>query len=352
VSGESLVQADKLKQFCIEALQTAGIPSDHAEIIAGLQVEADLRGVHSHGAIAVTGYINRINQGGTNPKPDIKILNESANHALVDGDDGLGQIVAYKAMEICINKAKKSGIATVGVHGSGHFGAAANYSSMAVKEDLIGIVTTNAAAIIPPTGTKTGIFGTNPISYAIPARDSYPVVMDIASSLVATQKIVQARREGQKIPPEWGMDKDGNPTDNPEVALTSGIQPPMAGHKGYGLAMMVEIFSAVLTGARFGRSTAPANWAPSQKINVGHFFIAIDPALFMPIDDFKDRIEQLIKDIKDASLLDGVEKVYIPGEIEFEKKEKNLKDGIPFPPATLAQLEKYGTEIGVKAKLR
>jgi len=346
------VQAEPLKQFCIEALKKCGVNDADARIVAGIQVEADLRGVHSHGSIAITGYAARIKAGGTNPRPNVRIIKEAPSSALVDGDDGLGQIVAYRAMEICIAKAKQTSIASVGVINSSHFGAAASYSMMALKENLIGFATTNAAAVIPPAGGKTGGFGTNPISVAVPAASSFPVVLDIATSLVATQKIVQAYREGQKIPLGWGMDKDGNYTDDPRTALTSGIQPPLGGHKGYGLAMLVEIFSAVMTGARFGRATEGKNWRPENKLNVGHFFMAMNPAMFLPLEEFKERMEQLIGDVKSVQLMDGIERVYVPGEIEYEKREKYLKEGIPYPPAALAQLEKFGEEIGVNIKLR
>jgi len=347
-----LVKAEPLREFCIKALKKYGVTNEDARIVANIQVEADLRGVHSHGSIAITGYANRIRAGGTKAQPNIHVVNDAPAYALVDGDDGLGQIVAYRAMEICVKKAKQNNLAAVGAIHSSHFGAAASYSMMALKENLIGISTTNAAAIIPPTGGKTGVFGTNPISVAVPAGHSFPVVLDIATSLVATQKIVQAYREGQKIPVGWGMDKEGKYTEDPLTALTSGIQPPLAGYKGYGLAMLVEIFAGVMTGARFGRATEGKNWQPQSPLNVGHFFMAINPAMFMPLDDFKNRVEQLIGDVKSVQLMDGVEKVYVPGEIEWEKREKYLKEGIPYPPAALAQLEKFGQDNGIDTKLR
>ncbi len=346
------IKAEPLREFCIAALQKCGVPAPDAKIVANIQVEADLRGVHSHGSIAIIGYASRIKAGGTNPQPQISITKEAPAYTLIDGDDGLGQIVAYRAMEICIGKAKTNNIAAVGVINSSHYGAAASYSMMALKEDLIGFATTNAAAIIPPTGGKTGVFGTNPISVAVPTDRSFPVVLDIATSLVATQKIVQAYREGQKIPLGWGMDKEGNYTDDPLTALTSGIQPPLAGYKGYGLAMLVEIFSGVMTGARFGKATVGKTWKPENKLNVGHFFMAMNPAMFVSLEEFKNRIELLIADVKSVQLMDGIERVYVPGEIEWEKREKYLRDGIPYPPAALGQLEKFGQEIGITTKLR
>jgi len=352
MTQNSPVKAEPLREFCVKALKKYGVSDQDARIVANIQVEADLRGVHSHGSIAITGYASRIRAGGTKAQPDIHVITDAPAYALVDGDDGLGQIVAYRAMEICIKKAKQNNLAAVGAIHSSHFGAAASYSMMALKENLIGFSTTNAAAIIPPTGGKTGVFGTNPISVAVPTGHSFPVVLDIASSLVATQKIVQAYREGQKIPLGWGMDKEGNYTEDPRTALTSGIQPPMAGYKGYGLAMLVEIFAGVLTGARFGRATEGNNWQPQAPLNVGHFFMAMNPAMFMPLADFKNRVEQLIGDVKSVQLIDGVERVYVPGEIEWEKREKYLKEGIPYPPAALAQLEKFGQDNGIEVKLR
>jgi len=351
MSGNRLVAEEPLRQFCIEALEKVGVPRDDARIVADLQVESDLRGVHSHGTAAILGYVHRLQQGGTNPRPNITITRESPYHALVDGDHGLGQLVATRAMEICISKAKQSGLACVGVFHSNHFGAAANYSMMALKEDLIGFAMTNAAAIIPPTGGLTGIFGTNPISFAIPTGHSYPVVLDIAMSVAAQQKIVQAYREGRKIPPEWGLDKEGKATDDPLTALTSGIMPALGEHKGYGLALLVEVLSAVMTGARFGRATEPSTWRPGERLNVGHFLAALNPTLFMPLDEFKTRMETLITQVKNSARRQGVAQIYLPGEIEYQKRERALKEGIPLPPATWQALEQLRQELGLETKL-
>jgi len=352
MTEEPRIKAEVLRAWCVEAFEKAGVPPEDARTAADIQVEADLRGTHSHGSFAIVGYIGRIKQGGTRAKPEIKIIKESPAHALVDGDWGLGQIVATRAMRICIDKAKESGMASTGVFHSSHFGAAASYSMMALKHDLIGMAFTNAAAIIPPTGAKTGLFGTNPISYAVPAARSYPVVLDIATSLVAQQKIFLAYREGKKIPLGWGYDAEGNYTEDPLTALRSGIQPPMAAHKGYGLAMMVEILAGVMTGGWFGRASAGVNWQPGNKLNIGHFFMAIDPSQYMPIDEFKERVEYLIGEIHGAEKMKDVERVYVPGEIEYLKKEDYLLHGIPFPPASLAQMEKFGVDLGVGVKLR
>lgn len=349
---DTRVRAEALRQFCTDAFVKVGVPPDDARTVAGIQVESDLRGVHSHGTIAIVGYIGRIRAGGTKATPQIRVVSESPTHALIDGDYGLGQLVGTRAMETCIAKAGTSGMAMVGVHHSNHYGAAATYTMMAVQHDLIGLTVTNAAAIQPPTGSRTGLFGTNPISMAVPTARSFPVVLDIATSAVATQKIVLARREGQKIPPGWGMDKDGNFTEDPQVALTSGIQPPMAGYKGYGLAMMVEILAGVMTGAWFGRASEGKNWLPDKHLNVGHFFAAFDPALYMPMQQFRERVEELIGEIHSAEKMQGVERIYVPGEIEYLKREDYLKNGIPFPPATLARLEEFGREIGMTVKLR
>jgi len=352
LTEDTRIQAGVLRQFCIEAFEKAGVPPEDARAVADIQVESDLRGVHTHGAYAILGYIGRIQQGGTNPRPNIRIVKESPTHALIDGDWGLGQLVAARAMQACITRAKQSGMASAGAMHSNHFGAAASYSMMALKEDFIGFAYTNAAAVIPPTGGKTGIFGTNPISYAVPTARSFPVVLDIATSLVAQQKLFLAAREGQKIPLGWGMDADGNFTDDPRVALRSGIQPAMAGHKGYGLAMMVEILSAVMTGGWFGRASAGKNWMPNMRLNIGHFFMAINPALYMSIEEFKERMETLIGEIHGADKMQGVDRTYTPGEIEYLKKENYLKNGIPFPPATLAQMEEFGQKLGVSVRLR
>jgi len=351
VTDNNLVEAESLRQFCIEALEKAGVPADDARIVAEMQVEADLRGVYTHGTGAIYGYVQRLKQNGTNPRPNITIVKESPHHALVDGDRGLGQLVAFKSMEMCVAKARQNGMAAVGVRRSTHFGATANYSMMALEDDLIGFATTNAAAMIAPTGGLTGIFGTNPVSFAVPTGHSYPMVLDIAVTVAAQQKIVQALREERKIPLSWGLDSEGKPTNDPRTALLSGLMPPIGEYKGYGLAMVVEVLSAILTGAYFGRATEPSTWRPDSTLNVGHFFAALDPTIFMPIDEFKSRMEKLIEQIRGSTLMPGVEKVYIPGEIEYQKKEQSLKKGIPLPPATLSQLERLQQEMELETRL-
>ena len=341
MSGEKVFQAEELSRFATKALQKVGVSVDHARLIAEVLVEADLRGVSTHGMALLPLYIRRLQRRLINPEPNIQVVRDSASHALVDGDNGEGHLVSVKAMALCIDKVKRSQVGIVGVRNSNHFGAAGYYSMMAAKEELIGFSATNTAACMAPFGGTTPTFGNNPFSLAIPTGQGFPIVLDMATSNVAFGKIFRARQMGQKIPLDWALDKQGRPTDDADVAYNALLLQGVGGHKGYCLSVVIDILSGVLTGALFARDIPP------QGTGSGHFFVAIDPEMFMPLDEFKKRVEQMIAQVKDSSLAEGVDRVYLPGEIEHVSMEQRLKEGIPLFPYIHEQLDKLGKDLGI-----
>ncbi len=328
--------AGELRHLAIAALQKAGVADDDARIIADVLVESELRGVATHGMVMLPLYIRRLQRGQVNPRPDIRVVKESPSHALFDGDNGPGHLVAVKAMSACVEKARKNQIGVVGVRNSNHFGMAAYYAMMALAENLIGFSATNTPPLIAPYGGTTPTFGNNPFAIAIPAGHDFPIVLDIAVSNVAFGKVFQAKQAGQKIPLSWALDKQGRPTDDPEVAYQAALLQSMGEHKGYGLSVVIDILTGVLTGALFARDIPPTG------IGVGHFFTAFNPELFMSADEFGERLGRMTAQVKESSLADGAERVYLPGEKEHLCREERLKKGIPLPLHICEQLDNLG----------
>jgi len=263
----------------------------------------------------------------------MRVVKESPVHAIFDGDNGPGHLVAAKAMSVCIDKARQSQIGIVGVRNSNHFGMAAYYSMMALKENLIGFAATNSPPLIPPYGGTTPVVGNNPFSVAVPTGQEFPIVLDIATSNVAYGKIFQARQTGQKIPLTWALDKQGQPTDDPEVAYQAALLQGIGGHKGYSISVIIDVLSGILTGALSARDLPPTG------TGTGHFFAAFNPEMFMPSDELREKLEHMIAQVNDSSLADDFDRVYLPGEKEYLLREERLKKGIPVSLQTCELLD-------------
>lgn len=341
MSEEKIFQAEELSRFATEALQKVGVAVDQARLIAEVLVEADLRGVNTHGVAMLPLYIRRLQRRQINPEPNIRVIRDGLSHALVDGDNGEGHLVSVRAMAICVDKAKRNQVSIVGVRNSNHFGAAGYYSKMAVKEDLIGFSATNTGPSMAPFGGTTRTFGNNPFSIAIPTGQGFPIILDMATSNVAFAKVFRAQQMGQKIPLDWALDEQGQPTDDADVAYNAALLQGVGGHKGYCLSVVIDVLSGVLTGALFARDIPP------QSTGSGHFFAAIDPEMFMPLDEFKKRVAQMIAQVKDSSLAEGVDGVYLPGERSHISMERGLREGIPLLPYIYEQLNKLSTDLGI-----
>lgn len=333
-----VISSYKLENLIVDTLKKLEIEEDHARIIAEVLVEADLRGIESHGAARLPIYVRRAKAGLINKKPEIRVVSESANMALIDADNGFGHVAGKFAMKKCINKAKENDIAIVGVKNTNHFGIGAYYAMIALQEDLIGFVATNTSPLMAPFGGCTALLGTNPFSVAIPAGEEAPIVLDMATSLVPRGKIEVYQRKGQKIPLDWAIDEEGNPTDDAERAL-KGTLLPVGGPKGYGMAVVIDILAGLMMGAAYSAGVGSLFGDFSKPQNIGNVMVAINIERFMPVEEFKSKVDDYIKTIKQSKKAEGVNEIYLPGEIEYRRTIERKEKGIPLSDEIIKELD-------------
>jgi LDH2 family malate/lactate/ureidoglycolate dehydrogenase len=338
----------KLTRFVTRSFEKLGVPSSDAQIAADALVSADLRGVDTHGVIRFNPqawYVKWLTEGSMTARPNIRVISESSSTALIDGDRGMGMVIGHQAMALAIRKAKESGIGMVGVRNSRHYGMSAYYAMMALPHDMIGIAMTNASRQVVPTFGRESRFGTNPMCFAVPADKELPFVLDMATTTAAAGKLELAARQGKSIPPGWALDGQAEATNDPRVAQNARRLLPLGGsreggsHKGYGLAILVEILCGVLTGTMtaLNRDQDPR----------GHFFGAIRVDTFRPLDEFKRDMDRLIRELKATPPIKGQERVYVAGEIEYETAEERAERGIPLLPSVLKGLRDVSEQLGV-----
>jgi len=341
------VPMEELKSFGTDCLMRAGIPADEAEIISDNLVMADARGIYSHGMMRLGIYIDRVRQGGTAAETRINVLRSRGATALIDGGNGSGHVVSVRAMEMAIDKARLHGIGAVGVRGSNHNGAEAYFAMQALKHDMIGFcVTVGAANIMAPWGGAAPLLGNNPFAIAIPAGEELPIVLDMACSVAARGWIVLARKNKEPIPPGWALSKEGEPTTDPTEAY-EGTVLPFGGYKGFGLALLGAVLGGVLTGAAVGSEVTDFYEDLVEEQNVGHFFAALKIDHFLPIDQFKARMDNFIRELKGVKLAKGFERIYMPGEREFLILEESRTLGIKVSSGVARELVRLGQELGV-----
>lgn len=334
------VQAEDLKRFCSQLYQKVGVPKADADAVAELEVQTDLRGVYSHGTRAVPGYVRSIINGRIKANPDIKIIREGKAFAVLDGDCGLGHVASIRGMKLAIEKAKQVGTGTVAIANSMHFGAAAGYAIMALEHKMIGFATTSTGgASVAAYGGKEAAVGNNPLSYAIPAKEEFPIVLDMACGVSAWGRVGTVRMYGQKLTEGWALDENGQPTDDPAKAR---VMLPAGGTKGYGLAVVMSVLAGVLVGGK-----PPINKIRGQS-DTEHFFYAIDISSFTDYDEFAEEMAQMIRKIRSTKPADGFSRVYLPGEIEWLKYNKQLKEGISLHKDHLASLANIAKELEVE----
>jgi len=341
--------AEKLTEVVETIFTTAGQRPAHARTAADSLVHADLSGTHSHGSRLVAHYLPQLLAGAINPRPEIRVARDDGATALIDGDAGMGHVTGTMGMERAIEKARALGVGVVGVGNSTHFGTAGRYAAMALAHDMVGFTTTNSPPALPPAGGATPRVGNNPIAYAIPAGEEPPIILDMALSTVARAKIIMAQQAGEKIPLGWALDADGNPTDDPTVAL-GGMLTAIGGYKGFGLAVVMDVLCGILTGSDFGPHLGKQD-DPTRHENAGHFFIAIDISRFVPIDEFKARTDQMIREIRESRKGAGTERIYLPGEIEWRRRQERLTEGIPLPAGTISDIERAAGMLNLSIDL-
>jgi ureidoglycolate dehydrogenase (NAD+) len=330
-----IVEQSRLKELVVDKLTKEGLSNEQALTVADVLVHADLRGVGSHGVLRTEHYAKRLNEGGINRTPNFSINRTSSASAIFDGDNGIGHVIAKKAMDQAIELAEKSGIGIVGVINSSHCGALSYFVQQAIKKNKIGMAMTQTDKIVVPFGGARPYFGTNPLAFGFPAKRNKPVILDMATSNVAFGKVLHARKTGKEVPLEWGVNKEGVPTSDPNqiISLLS-----MGGAKGYGLAMVVDILSGILTGSTFGPHITPMYDEYNKYRKLGHFFCAIDPQIFITQDDFLNQIDQMIDEIHQLKPAEGINMVMVPGEPEQIQEEKRSRYGIPIPKAVYKYL--------------
>jgi L-2-hydroxycarboxylate dehydrogenase (NAD+) len=347
----------RLEEFTRNIFTAMGCPAADAELAASVLLKADLRGIDSHGVARLVGYVRLWENGRINSTPNIKIVHETPSTAVVDGDKGLGLVVAPKAMEIAMQKAEQVGTGWVSVKNSNHFGIAGYHAMMGLDKDMIGIAMTNASPLVAPTFATERMLGTNPIAVSIPANKQPPFVADLATTTAANGKLEILQRKGENAPLGWIQEKDGSPSTNANELKDGGALLPLGGdrehgsHKGYALGSVVDIFSAVFSGANYGPWAPPfVSFLPLPENPVGeglgHFVGAMRIDAFRPADEFKAHMDNWISRFRETKAVEG-KKVLIPGDPEREFEVERLEKGIPVNSKVVDDLN----ELAAKFKI-
>jgi len=359
------VQADPLKALCRRVFEQLDVAPADAEVTADVLVQADLRGIGSHGVARLRRYVNGLREGQMVARPKITIVHDTSTTILIDGGGGLGPPIGVRGMMTAVAKAKEIGVGFVAVRNSNHYGIAGYYAMMALEHDCIGISMTNADCLVVPTFGRDAKLGTNPISVAVPSGGELPFVLDMATSVIPKGKIEVYQRSGEELPLGWATDERGIASTDAERVLHNlntragggvlplgGVGELFGGHKGYGLAFLVDILCGVLPGAGYADTIYPKT--PEGKplpANVGHFFGALRVDGFRPLDEFRAAMDDIIRRIKASPKAEGKQRIYIHGEKEFEAAEKRMVQGIPLSPKVAADLKAIAQEIGVNYDL-
>jgi LDH2 family malate/lactate/ureidoglycolate dehydrogenase len=349
---------EKLQNFTFQIFKHIGCPQDQAMLATEVLLNADLRGIDSHGIARLSGYVRLWEAKRVNPTPNIRVVHESPSTAVVDGDSALGLVVAPKAMEIAIEKARVAGTGWVAVKNSNHFGIAGYHAMMALKHDMIGMAMTNASPLVAPTFSVERLLGTNPIAVAIPAQQQPPFVADFATTTAANGKLEILQRKNQEAPVGWVQTRDGGPSTNPNEAKNGGALIPLGSdrehgsHKGFCLGAWVDIFSAVLSGAIYGPWVPPFVAflsPPADPVGegIGHFFGAMRIDAFRPADEFKKHMDNWISRFRSAKTVADHERVIIPGDPEREMSEERTKNGVPVNHKVVEDLQALGSRFGI-----
>lgn len=339
-----LVDARAAQTFVEGVLMGNGVSQSNAAIIADCLVQADLRGIDTHGINRIPSYMARVQQGVLDTKAIPHLNQITPVVAQVDGKNGFGFLAAYLGMQSACKMANEFGIGMVSIKHSNHFGMSAWIVQQAVDNGLMSLVFTNSSPALPVWGGKDKLMGVSPIACGAPAGKTKPFILDMAPSVAARGKVYKALRRGEEIPSDWALDAEGRTTTDPAAAL-QGVMLPMGGPKGSALAIMMDVFSGVLSGSAFaGHVTNP--YDPSKPADVGHFLVAIKPDLFMSLDDFKERMDYLYQRVIECNKMVGVERIYFPGEIEQLTKDERSSNGIPYTEGEIASLNLEASKVG------
>lgn len=321
-----LVNDKELRFLVKERLTEAGLNIAHAEIVADVLVHADLRGVRSHGVMRTEHYVRRLNAGSLNRNPAFTFKEIRSGSAVLNADAGMGHVACCEAMDKAVDMAKDSGIAMVGIENGSHCGALSYFVLRAVAKDMIGMAITHTDKCVAPYGGAKAFFGTNPIAFGFPTKKHKPVVLDMATSNIAYGKVLHAREQGTSIPDDWGIDGKGSPTTDPDKveALI-----PFGTYKGYGLALVIDVLTGILMGAKFGPHINAMYGDYDKPRELASLMIAIDPSTFTSVDGFKAQLDAMVDELHSQPPGPGFEQVYVPGEPQIILEKANLKSGVP-----------------------
>jgi ureidoglycolate dehydrogenase (NAD+) len=333
---EMRVPHERLNSFTAACLEKLGLEATDARLVAETLVAANLRGVDSHGVVRLPHYATRLRNGSVKARPNITARRTAASAAVVEGNAGMGQLVAVRAMNEAITLAQRTGIGAVVARNSSHCGACAYFVELAVKEGMIGVALTHTDSIMVPPGMKRIFLGSNPIAFGAPGAHE-PVIIDMSTTHVAWGKVLVARQEGKPIPPDWGVDEQGKPTTDPQRVV--GLA-PTGGHKGYALALMIEILCAQLAGVPFGRHVTKMYGELNKPRNLGHFMLALDVARFTDPKEFVAQIARFLEEARAEGAL-------APGDPEQRSAERRRREGIPLGEATVGELNALAAQLGV-----
>ncbi len=348
-SNKILVPIQDLYRFTERVFLALGLDPEEAELCADGLVQSELRGLtmQMQGVNRLPVYYQRLHEGLVTPRAPFEIIRDAPSLALVDAHNGLGYAAATRAMRLAVSKAKATGIGSVFVRHSTHFGGAAVHARRALSENCIGIAISNASPEMAPWGGITPVLGTNPWAIAVPSNSPFPIVLDMAITTSGKGSMMGLAREGKKMPLDWAITRDGRNTDDPNAAM-DGTLLPIGGPKGYGLSLMTDVLTGVLSGSAFG--TKPYSNPAFQ--DVGHLLIAIDVEWFMPLEEYKARLDTLLQEIKSSELRPGFDRIYLPGELEHLREQEKLAQGAPLERAVFEDLKQLAATLDIPFDLK
>lgn len=338
-----------VKDLGVKVLRALGVPRDDAELIADSLVTSDMWGHPSHGMLRLPWYTARLQSGAMKAATEPNVVLDLGALAVLDGDDGIGQVVVSRGCDEAVRRAATHGVGAVAVRNSGHFGTAAYWTKRMAEAGCVGILTTNSSPAMAPWGGNEKTVGSNPWSIAAPGGSHAPVVLDISNTSVARGKLYSALQKGQQVPLGWAIDSAGKPTADPQAAL-DGIMLPVGEHKGYGISFMMDVLSGVLTGSAYAKGVV-GPYVADQRSGSGHLIIALHVDSMLGDEPFASRIDDLIETTKGVALAEGFTEVFYPGEIEARAEAVNRETGIPLPQKTVDDLRALAASCGVEFDL-
>ena len=343
----SRIPFEELARFAAEAYEKVGLRARDARAVAELMAEAELQGSEGHGMMRLPHYVRRIRAGGVNTRPNIRVVEERAAMALIDGDNAMGHLVMKRAAEIAVAKARSAGCAWVGTRKSNHAGPASLYARMPLAEGMVGLyLAVGSANHLPPWGGLDMLLSTNPIAVAIPTEEEPPVLLDMATTIASMGKVKTKMQRGEPLPEGWMVDREGKPLTDSKRGF-EGLLLPIGGYKGYGLSLVFGLLAGTLNGAAMGKDVIDFNVDDTTVTNTGQAILAIDPAAFGDPGEFRRRVDAVVRDLRGSQRMPGVERIWLPGEQSHARREANAREGVPIVPALRASLDKLAAELDI-----